>query len=333
MRLLLIISMLLYCRGCHDAEAVTEHERSSKVAPYSPEAAHQKALKAIEDRRRVRDAERAAEFRESEREQRQAELLRDAMRAYILFIYCEEPVRRCRDGDAEVCRTAAQRRHPERACRINPAGADRIVRDRDLLGFAYLLNQEVRDRQRAGRWVPFGDAAPIWLAAVSYHEFSWLWRNQTRRGSIGERCAFQVTEAPIKQWARRQNLSRATPLTTRQATQLVAHDPEVCADVAVDWMEHCAEKCGGGDATSFLRVDDSGEPIRRWKNTSIRYRDDVGRWLTKRAWRHVVMPTDAALWMGAYATPGYCGGAPDVVRDRFETAWWLQRYLEARGGG
>ena len=322
MRILLITSMLLYCRGCHDAEAVTERGPST-VAPYDPEVAHQKALKAIEDRRRARDAEREAALAEDARKGREVDALVRSMRDYVVQTYCDEPVEAARRrGD----------RHPEDACKINQRGADRIVRERDLRGFAFLLYDVARTRQHDGRWLPFGDRAPFFLASVAFHEFSWRWRDRTTRGGIGERCAFQVTKAPINNWRRLQvqqdpSLAR---LSYGWFADQVAHNPYSCVEAAIEWMDNCAQKCGGRDETAFLRVGPDGQPIRRWKNVRIRYRDDVGRWLTKVDWREVVVPTEAARYFGAYATPGICGGAPDVVRERFMTAWWLEHHADSR---
>lgn len=328
--LLLFSAVILHTcvtAGC-DADAEPSH---ALVEPQQTEA-----LTEMDQSRQARETARLAEeARDKAIEDvallqiRRAEKLAAAMEAYIVHLYCEEPVREATERGS---------RQPQRACRIDARGAAQIAHDRDLLGFSYVLLDGIENRRSTGQWVPFGEElAPAWLASVAYHEFSWHWRNTTRVGRIGERCAFQVAEGAIRHWARSQNalvplvlspqaLSDAA-WTMQEAKRSVSRDPNVCLDVAISWMDLCARQCGGRDVREFLQTDESGEPLRQWRNVRVRYLED-GRFMTTKIVRkHVVVPTEARLWMGAYATPGICGGALDVVRERFETAWWIARQV------
>jgi hypothetical protein len=266
MRLLLIISTLLYCRGCHDAEAVTERGPST-AAPYDPEAAHQKALKAIEDRRRARDAERAAEFRESERGTDEVERLVAAATAWVVDTYCTKPVERCR-AHRGTCPNDDARRNPERACRINQRGAEKIMRDRDVRGLTWLIRDEVERRHREGLWVPLSrEKAPAFLLSIAFHEGSWRWRHNVE-GSRGERCTFQVMETN----------ARKAGFTIRQ----VASDPLACLSSAIETMRRSEEECGAG-AERWMGMYASGHC--GWAREVVDERFDTARFLLAEAQR------------------------------------------------
>ena len=349
----ILFALLVALAGCHRAEAMSEDD--PEIAEDEFERRHKefsdRIQRDMDERQRQRDAERQAELEADAAKTRRIDTLANAMEQYIVHTYCSEPVRRCRE-DGHCPRIPGVRRHPELACRINPRQAHSIAEKRDLRGWASLLYAVVSDRVESDQWVPFGaDDAPIWLASVSYHEFSWMWRNTTKRGSIGERCAFQVTEAPVELWRSQENRRRASLnlplLSRREATAIITHEPFNCADAAIEWMHHCGEMCGGLDARGFLEVGESGIPKRRWRNITVRYRDASGTIKTHKESRYVVIPTGASRWMGAYAsapirirddngrvreTRPNCGGAPDIVRERFETAHWLRGYINEHGG-
>lgn len=339
MRLLICWLMCCGAVGCERPAASMTRTERQPAEPRDDDMGRRIRAR-MERERAARQAEDRAILAAEQVRTERAERLAESMKRYILHRYCDEPVRRCRE-EGKCPDVPGVRRHPELACRINARQAQKIYEDRDLLGWAYVMGSVVDERQQRQQWVPFGaDDAAAWLAAVSYHEYSWTWRS-TKRGGIGERCAFQVTEAPIELWRQNENVRRraagTAELTKREAQRIVTSDPLECTDAAIDWMHHCGELCGGLDARGFLELDESRQPRRRWRNVVVRDGET-----SRRVPRFVVVPTGAARWMGAYAaapirikneagrvveTRPNCGGAPDVVRERFETAYWLQQDL------
>lgn len=311
---LFTLAMTLVSSGCEtSASAQDDPPEPAEVADPEPSPGEQ-LRRDDEARWEARRAALAAE----EAAERETVALAAAMTRYITYVLCERPVE---EGGE---------------CKVNSRHAGIIAERRDLLGFARLLQTLVEERERGGLWVPMGrEHAPAWLAAVAYHEYSWRWKETTLRGGIGERCAFQLAGGAINRWRRRKNAARplvlsrqvlrAEQMTKREAETRVAQRPWDCAEAAIEWMEHSADQCGGGDATEFLERDEDGALKLRWTRVKVPVSNPGA---TQWEWGNklMVVPTPAARWMGAYATPGICGGARGIVTERFETAHHIARF-------
>lgn len=318
--LLMFVAVLLISPGCETSASAQDDPPEPVEAPEPAPNPGDRIQLEYEARLAARRAALAVEA-EAERESRD---LAAAMERYVTYVLCDLPKER--GGE----------------CRVNADHARELAERRDLLGFAQLLQTVVEARDRAGLWVPLGrENAPPWLAAVAYHEYSWRWKETTLRGGIGERCAFQLAGGAINRWRVRRNASlplvlspetiRAERMTKRGAETRVTRRPRDCAEAAIEWMEHSAQKCGGGDETEFLEMGDDGEPRRRWTRVKVPVSNPGA---TQWEWgsKLMVVPTEAAQWMGAYATPGICGGARAIVTERFETAYHIKRFMRERGG-
>lgn len=122
---------------------------------------------------------------------------------------------------------------------LRVGGSAEVARERNIDRFARFLVYEVEDRYQRGEWLPLGrEKAPAFLAAIALHESSWRWLDSNFKGDRGERCAFQVSYNAMHNM----NVS----------PHLVATDPSVCLDVALNVFHTCMKRCGDTPAEDWM---------------------------------------------------------------------------------